>query len=259
MPHPSSPPPPLRRALPVVLTPLAFLSAFVIGWEVVVRVRNTPTYLVPRPSVLPGAIPAELWSHVWVTAQEVVLGFALANLLAFLSAVAFAQSRVLERGLYPIAIALKTTPLVAIAPLLVLWFGTGLTSKIVAATLISFFPMLVNTIKGIHSVRADENELFRALRARRWKRLVRLQLPTALPYVFAALKISSSLAVVGAIVGEFVGAKAGLGFLILQSSYRLDSPQLFVSIILAALLGFALFGMISMAERLVCTWDRVDT
>ena len=137
-----------------------------------------------------------------------------------------------------------------------LWFGTGFTSKVVAAALISFFPMLVNTIKGIRSIGADEDELFVALRARRIDRLLRLQLPTALPYVFAALKISSSLAVVGAIVGEFVGAKAGLGFLILQSSYRLDSPQLFVSIILAALLGFALFAAVSVAERATCTWEQ---
>jgi NitT/TauT family transport system permease protein len=147
---------------------------------------------------------------------------------------------------------------VAIAPLLVLWFGNGLKSKVVAAALISFFPMLVNTIKGMRSIAADEDELFVALRARRLDRLLRLQLPTALPYIFAALKISSSLAVVGAIVGEFVGAKAGLGFLILQSSYHLDTPQLFVSIILAALLGLALFAAVSVAERFTCTWEHAE-
>jgi NitT/TauT family transport system permease protein len=249
----------LRRALPVVLTPLAFIVVFVVGWEVAVRALHTPAYLVPRPSQLPSGVPTSVWSHVWVTTMEVVLGFVLANLAAFVSAVAFAHSRLLERGLYPVAIALKTTPLVAIAPLLVLWFGTGLESKVVAAALISFFPMLVNTVKGIRSVGAEENELFTALRARPRDRFLRLQLPTALPYVFAALKISSSLAVVGAIVGEFVGAKAGLGFLILQSSYHLDSAQLFVSIIAAALLGFALFGIVSGAERLICTWDHIDT
>jgi len=254
--RPAAPSAALRRALPAILTPAAFLTVFVIGWEIAVRVLHTPTYLVPKPSQLPGAIPPGVWTHIWTTTKEVVLGFALANAVAFASAVAFAQSPLLERGLYPIAIALKTTPLVAIAPLLVLWFGTGLESKVVAAALISFFPMLVNTIKGIRSIGADEDELFVALRARRVDRLLRLQLPTALPYVFAALKISSSLAVVGAIVGEFVGAKAGLGFLILQSSYHLDSPQLFVSIILAALLGFALFATVSVVERATCTWDR---
>jgi NitT/TauT family transport system permease protein len=256
--RPAPPASALRRALPVALTPVAFLAVAVLGWECAVRILHTPTYLVPRPSQLPSGIPPDVWTHVRVTSEEVVLGFVVANLLAFLTALAFAQSRVLERGLYPIAIALKTTPLVAIAPLLVLWFGTGLKSKVVAAALISFFPMLVNTIKGIRSAGADEDELFLALRARRRDRLLRLQLPSALPYIFAALKISSSLAVVGAIVGEFVGAKAGLGFLILQSSYHLDSPEMFVSIVLAALLGLALFAVVSISERLVCRWDHRD-
>jgi NitT/TauT family transport system permease protein len=254
----SAPSAALRRVLPAILTPLAFLAVFVIGWEIAVRVLDTPTYLVPRPTQLPGAIPPGIATHIWTTTEEVVLGFVLANGIAFGCAVAFAQSRLLERGLYPLAIALKTTPLVAIAPLLVLWFGNGLKSKVVAAALISFFPMLVNTIKGMRSIAADEDELFVALRARRLDRLLRLQLPTALPYIFAALKISSSLAVVGAIVGEFVGAKAGLGFLILQSSYHLDTPQLFVSIILAALLGLALFAAVSVAERFTCTWEHAE-
>jgi NitT/TauT family transport system permease protein len=248
----------IQRAAPVILTPAAFLAVVVIGWEVLVRVLHVPAYLVPRPSQLLSSVPADIGTHIRVTAEEVTLGFVVANVLAFVSAIAFAQSRTLERGLYPIAIALKTTPLVAIAPLLVLWFGTGLASKVVAAALISFFPMLVNTIKGVRSIGADENELFLALRASRRDRLLRLQLPKALPFIFAALKISSSLAVVGAIVGEFVGAKAGLGFLILQSSYHLDSAALFVTIILAALLGFALFGAVCVVERLVCTWEHLE-
>jgi NitT/TauT family transport system permease protein len=108
----------IQRAAPVLLTPAAFLAVFVIGWEVLVRVLHVPAYLVPRPSQLLNSVPADIGSHIWITAEEVALGFVVANLLAFVSAIAFAQSRTLERGLYPIAIALKTTPLVAIAPLL---------------------------------------------------------------------------------------------------------------------------------------------
>jgi len=248
----------LRRSLPSVATPLAFAALVVAGWEISVRALRTPAYLVPRPSSLPSSLPPDIWSHLWVTAQEACLGFAIANAVAFAIAVACAQSRILERGLYPIAIALKTTPLVAVAPLLILWFGTGLPSKIVAAGLISFFPMLVNTIKGLGSVDADQRELFSALRANRWHVFRRLQLPTALPYVFAALKISTSLAVVGAIVGEFVGANVGLGFLILQASYHLDSAQLFVSIVFAALLGFTMFALVGAAEHFVVRWNRIE-
>ncbi len=241
-----------------VLTPVITIAALVATWEITVRLLETPKYLVPRPSDLPSAIPPGLLYHVGVTSLETILGFVIANALAFVVAVAMAQSAVVERGVYPLAIALKTTPLVAIAPLLVLWFGTGLASKAIAAGLICFFPMVVNTVKGLRSVEPDEVELFRSLKAGRRDVFMRLQLPRSLPYVFAALKISSSLAVVGAIVGEFVGAKAGLGFLILQSSYRLNSPQLFVCILVSAALGLTLFALVGVAERRVCTWEKVS-
>jgi len=247
----------LRRTAPLILTPLLFALGFVAMWGAAVEVLKTPEYIVPAPWDLPRAVPSDIADHVWVTAQEVLLGFLVANALAFCIAVLFVQSRIIERGVYPLAIALKTTPIVAIAPLLVLWFGTGLLSKVVAAALISFFPMLVNTIRGLRAAEPEAHELFTALRASRRQRFLRLQMPTALPFVFAALKISASLAVVGAIVGEFVGAKAGLGFLILQSSYNFETAQLFVAIIGAAMLGILLFAVVSLAERALCRWERV--
>ncbi|MEJ7785180.1 MAG: ABC transporter permease [Solirubrobacteraceae bacterium] len=247
----------LRRAAPLIITPLLFAFGFVVIWGVLVAILDTPGYLVPAPWDLPAAIPVGFANHIWVTAQEVVLGFLVANVLAFVIAVLFVQNRLIERGMYPLAIALKTTPIVAIAPLLVLWFGTGLLSKVIAAGLISFFPMLVNTIRGLRAAEPEAHELFTALRASRRQTFLRLQMPTSLPFVFAALKISASLAVVGAIVGEFVGAKAGLGFVILQSSYNFQTAQLFVAIIAAAVLGIALFGIVALAERAVCRWERV--
>jgi NitT/TauT family transport system permease protein len=253
----TSPRHPLRRNGPLVLTPLAFAAGFVGIWGAAVAVTGVPSYLVPAPWDLLQAVPADFGSHIWVTSQEVVLGFLVANALAFVVAVLFVQNRVVERGMYPLAIALKTTPIVAVAPLLVLWFGTGLLSKVVAAALISFFPMLVNTVRGLRAADAQSHELFTALRASRLQRFLRLEVPTSLPYVFAALKISASLAVVGAIVAEFVGAKAGLGFLILQSSYNFATAQLFVAIIAAATLGIVLFGIVVAVERIICRWDRV--
>lgn len=243
--------------LKVVVTPLIAVLLLVAGWEIVVRVLDTPAYLVPRPSQLGAGIPEDLFHHFGVTATETILGFVLANVLAFFTAVVMSQSITFERAVYPLAVALKTTPLIAIAPLLVLWFGTGMTSKIVAAAMICFFPMLVNTVKGLRSVDADELELFRSLKARRRDVFLRLQLPRSMPYIFAALKISTSLAVVGAIVGEFVGARAGLGFLILQASYQLDAPQLFVCILLSAALGLSLFVLVTALEK-VTSWESTS-
>jgi NitT/TauT family transport system permease protein len=172
--------------------------------------------------------------------------------------VAFAHSRTLEQGLFPIAIAIKTTPLVAIAPLLVLWMGTGLWSKVAAAALICFFPVLVNTVKGLKAADAEYFELFKSMNASRWKEFRKLRLPFCMPYLFAALKISSSLAVVGAIVGEFVGASSGLGYLILVSSSHLDTPILFTAIFASALTGIAMFHAINWIEARTVFWQKVD-
>ena len=155
----------------------------------------------------------------------------------------------LEEGLFPIAIAVKTTPIVAIAPLLVIWLGTGWWSKIVAAILICFFPVLVNTVKGLKAADLEYRELFETLGASRAQEFRKLRVPYCLPYLFSALKISSSLAIVGAIVGEFVGATQGLGYLIMISSAHLETATLFAAISAAALAGIAMFYVIGWTER----------
>ncbi|MGZ3240583.1 MAG: ABC transporter permease, partial [Burkholderiaceae bacterium] len=189
---------------------------------------------------------------------EALAGFTIASTFAFCIALLFVRSPLLERGFFPLAITLKTTPLVAIAPLLVLWMGTGWWSKITAAALICFFPVLVNTVKGLKAADVEYYELFRSLKATREQEFRKLRIPYCLPYLFSALKISSSLAVVGAIVGEFVGATRGLGYLIMISSSHLDTAILFSAILAAAVAGILLFYAIAWIEQRAIFWQRAN-
>ena len=144
------------------------------------------------------------------------------------------------------------------APLLVLWFGTGITSKIVASAIVCFFPILVNTIKGLKSVDKDYLDLLKSFSAKKYQIFIKLRLPNSLPYIFSALKISTGLAVVGAIVGEFVGAKEGIGFIILTSTYHLETVRMFAAIIMSALGGILFFYLINLIEKHVVFWQKPD-
>lgn len=228
------------------------------SWEGLTRALQIPVYLLPAPSVVLQSVETGLFWHLAITTTEALLGFALACVLAFGLAVLFVHSRPLEDGLFPIAIALKTTPLVALAPLLVLWLGTGFWSKVAAAALICFFPVLVNSVKGLKAPEAEYFELFRSYEASRWKQFTKLRLPYCLPYLFAALKISSSLAVVGAIVGEFVGASSGLGYVIVVASSHIETPTLFSAIFASAFAGITLFKLIGWIEQRVVFWQRAE-
>jgi NitT/TauT family transport system permease protein len=240
------------------LYPLVFLVLLVTGWHLAIRYSHVPEYLVPPPAAVAGAFDGSLLRHALTTLLEASLGFLSANLLALATAIAFVYCPPLERSLFPFAIALKTTPLVALAPLLVIWLGTGLASKVVASILICFFPTLVNGVKGLKSVEREAAELFATSRATAFETFWRLRLPSSLPYLLSAFKISTSLAVVGAIVGEFVGANQGLGYLVLVSSYHMETPAMFSAIACAALIGLLLFWIVGLVERRLVFWQKVD-
>jgi NitT/TauT family transport system permease protein len=244
--------------LPVGSIPVAFIAAALLLWEMAVRALAVPAYLLPPPSAIAAVMDLALLGHFAVTLAEALAGFALASGLAFAAALLFVRSAWLERGLFPLAITLKTTPLVAIAPLLVLWMGTGWWSKIIAAALICFFPVLVNTVKGLKAADADYFDLLRSLKATRGQEFRKLRVPYCMPYLFSALKISSSLAIVGAIVGEFVGATRGLGYVIVVSSSHLETDVLFSAIIAAAAAGIALFHVLGWIEQRLVFWHRTE-
>jgi len=244
----------IARALP----PLAFGLLLLVAWQAVVTLGHIPEYFLPAPTAILATVDRALAVSFMVTFTEALAGFLIASVLAFAVATLFVRFHTLEEGLFPIAIAVKTTPIVAIAPLLVIWLGTGWWSKIVAAILICFFPVLVNTVKGLKAADLDYRDLFATMGASRGQEFRKLRVPYCLPYLFSALKISSSLAVVGAIVGEFVGATQGLGYLIIISSAHLETATLFSAIFAAALAGIVLFYAIGFAEHRLIFWSSGD-
>jgi NitT/TauT family transport system permease protein len=240
------------------LYPIGFAACFLIIWELAVRTFAIPVYLLPAPTKIVSVIDVKLGSHMMVTLMEALVGFVLANILGFITAIIFVHSKPIEKGVFPLAIALKTTPLVALAPLLVVWMGTGYSSKVVASMLICFFPILVNSVKGLKAIEFEAWELFSTYKGTKWEIFWKLRLPTSVPYVLSALKISSSLAIVGAIVGEFVGANKGLGYVVLVSSYHMDTPIMFSAIAASAACGLVLFWTIGWFEKKFIFWQRVD-
>lgn len=251
----------LRRSRGVLrfVIPLLIAALLIGGWELWVHVSNTPEYLLPAPSRIWESF-ASRWQALLVdtalTAAEAVLGFVIATAAAALAAVLFAHSRILRDSFMPYLIALKAVPLIAIAPMLILWLGNGFVSKAVMAGTISFFPVVVNLTQGLYAVPEERLELFKSLSATPLQIFFRLRVPNSLPYFMAALKISSTLSVVGAIVAEFSGANRGIGNVILVAALRLDTPLLFCGIILVSLLGILLYYLIDWIGRVTVFWEK---
>jgi NitT/TauT family transport system permease protein len=235
------------------------VAAFVLFWELAVRIFQIPSLVLPAPS----AIAAEgylrhyiYFQHSWVTLYETVLGFLLAAVIGVLLSVGIVYSRVLKSAIFPLVVALQIVPKVAIAPLLLIWAGYGVSSKILLALLVAFFPIVVNMVTGLAAVDEELLELCRILQANRWKEFFKVRLPNALPYLFSSLKVASTLAVIGAVIGEFVGGDSGLGYLIIISNTEMRTSMAFVSIVGLSVLGLVLYGLIALAEKLCMPWER---
>jgi len=241
-----------------ILVPAATAVLFLAIWEAASRLFHINPIILPPPSDIGAALVndfGDLVVQTSVTMLEAVLGFLLGAGAAVILAVIFVHSRVLQEALYPFAVALKSTPLIAIAPVLVLWFGNGLLSKIVMAAAVAFFPVLVNAVKGLVSIDAEAADLMRSLSASPAQVLWKIRLPASLGYIFASLKIASTLAVVGAVIGEFTGATRGIGNIIKTSSYYLDAPLMFAAIAMIAFGGILFFAAVAWLERRVVFWQ----
>jgi NitT/TauT family transport system permease protein len=252
----------IRQRPHLPLVPLVFV-VFVLAWEGVVRAWRIPDFLVPAPSAIWRALIAGLTSrlyldHFEVTLYESLLGFLIAAAAGIACGTVIAQFRVVERTVYPYLVALQTLPKIAIAPLLIVWLGFGLTSKVVIAALVAFFPILVNVIVGLKTVDASKLDLMRSLDASRWQTFRYVTFPNALPFVFAGLDIAIVFSVLGAIVGEFVGSQRGLGNLILQFHTSLDMAGMFAVLLLLAALGVGLHLAIQAIQRRVIFWAQAD-
>ena len=240
------------------LMSLLGMSSVLIAWELVCVVFAVPDYLVPAPSTVLAAVNANaglLLQNSVPTVTAAFLGFLLGNTVAILVAIAFVYNRLIEEMFYPVAILIKTIPIVAIAPVLKIILGNGIEPKIAVAALICFFPTLVNAVRGFRAVSPQLLELMHVLSASKTEVFRRIRVYAALPYIFSALKISVTMCVLGAIVGEWIGANKGIGYLLLQAMYNFDSPQLFATILTASSIAIAGFGIVSWIETLIIRWD----
>ncbi|MET2827212.1 ABC transporter permease [Mesorhizobium shangrilense] len=246
-------PAPMSPQLAIAL-PVLGAASLLLAWQYLLPLLGVPAYIVPTPTAIFGVFQKNfslLIGNLRPTAIEALAGFVIGNLAAVLLAVVFVHSRILQAAYFPIVLFFNTIPILALSPIIILIFGLGMTPKIVIAAVICFFPTLVNMIRGLDSASHNEHELFRVLSATRWEIFWGLRLPRALPMLFSSLRIASATAVIGAIVGEWIGSDKGLGALIIQATFNYQSDRLYAAIVLSSCLSIALFCAVVMVERRV--------
>jgi NitT/TauT family transport system permease protein len=246
-----------RDKLPALLAVVGLVAT----WQFVVWAFSVPTYMAPGPLDVLRAFRDDGWvllSNFWPTLFESVLGFIFGNLIAILLAIWFVHSQTAEKAFYPIAVFINTIPIIAVAPILVLIFGSGYLPKVIIAALICFFPTLVNMVRGLKAVTPATLDLMRVLSASKSEIFWKVRIQSSLPFLFAALKIASTTCVIGAIVAEWIGSNFGLGALIIEATYNFRSPLLYATVFTAALLAVALFTLVSFVEARLITWKTRD-
>jgi len=235
----------------------ATILALLLLWEIAVRIWRPPKHVWPALGDVAEVFAtkgAVLLANAWATAYETLIGFGLALVVGIAGGILMNTSKRLAQALWPAILFAQMTPKIALAPLLLAWFGFGLLPKIIIAFLITFFPILLSTYTGLRAVEPEKEELARSMRAGPGAYLLRFALPSALPFIFSGARISITLAVIGAIVAEFVGADKGLGQLLLQSATNLDTPLLIAAVLLLGFMGVTLYGAVLLAEFLFIPW-----
>jgi NitT/TauT family transport system permease protein len=254
----------MNQRLAQIVAPLAAGMIFLAAWEAVVRWQGIPPYILPSPLVIAEALWRDgpsLLGSLMVTLRITVAALAAAIVFGGALAILFAQSRLLEISLFPYAVILQVTPVVAIAPLIIIWVNDTFLALLVCAWIVAFFPIVANTTLGLNSADRNLVELFRLYGASRWQTLRYLRLPAALPYFLAGVRISGGLALIGAVVAEFVagtgGTETGLAYRILEAGYRLQIPRLFAALLLLSATGIAIFAVLSwLSRRLIGHWHE---
>ncbi len=229
------------------------------GWEIIVRLLDVSSLVISPPSAIALALwgnlgSARFYYHAGITLWEILAGFVIGSLVGLVIGIAIGQWKILEKTVYPYVVALQTVPKVAIAPMIIIWFGYGLASKIVITALIVFFPVVVNCIAGMEAASTQQIEMLMSFTASRWQIFRMVKLQTALPYIFAGLDVAIVLAVIGAIVGEFIGSQAGLGNLLLQKNFSMDTAGSFAILIVLSVMGIVLHKLMTALKRRVVFW-----
>lgn len=250
-----------------IVYPGLVAMVLIAAWQGLVVGMDLPPYLVPSPFLMVKTLFtdwAALGSALLVTLEITVLAFAVATVAGVLISFLFVQNKQIETALFPYAVLLQVTPIVAVAPLIIIWVKNPTASMVICASLVALFPIISNTTLGLRSIDVDLQSYFRMNRATRWQTLMRLRIPSALPYFFGGLRISSGLALIGAVVAEFVagtgGSGAGLAYQILQAGFRLNIPRMFAALLLISLTGVALFAAMAwMTRRALGAWHASET
>jgi NitT/TauT family transport system permease protein len=245
-------------------TPLVILIFFLI-WQFSVVIFNVREFILPSPLsalehlLLPQPDANYNWLvHISATIYAVLASFAATSILGIAIAITMAWSRLINDMMLPLFIFINSLPIIAIAPIILLWFGYGILTNVLIAFLVSFFPVVINTAAGLNEVEEDMLDLVGYLHASKWQVFTKIRFPNSLPYIFTGLKICSTMCVVGAIVGEFIASDRGLGYIIINSQFTMDTPPIFASLILVSLIGFVLFGLVSVFEKILMPWQRSE-
>ncbi len=247
----------MTRGLARFIYPLAGTAIIILIWHYYVVLMQVPVVVLPTPlQVLKSMIDEAriLAEEGWVTALECIYGFVLSLAIGIPIAVVMTYSRIANQMFYPLLVASQSIPKVAIAPILLVWFGTGIQSKLAMAFVIAFFPVVVDTATGLRSTSPDLIELARSLQCTRLQTFFKIQLPSALPSIFSGAKIAVTLSVIGAVIGEFIGSNEGLGNLLLTANSQLNSPLVWASLTVLSVLGMLLYGIVALAERILMPW-----
>lgn len=237
------------------------VAFFILLWELIVWITGVRPYLLPSPSLVVVDLvkhAQEIFGYSIITGYEILLGYFLSILVGIPIGLMIYYSKFLERTIYPFLVASQTVPKVAIAPLLVIWFGWGIWPKIIVAFLIAFFPIVIDTVVGLKATQPEMIYLVRSMGATRMQIFWKISLPNALPNIFGALKVAITLAVVGAVIGEFVASDQGLGYLLVVSQGYLDTPMMFAGIVALSALGIIFFSIIEIMEKIFIPWRNEE-
>ncbi|HEY7256394.1 MAG TPA: ABC transporter permease [Solirubrobacterales bacterium] len=247
----------LGRAAKGALPPLVFAAIALGLWQLYATVSGVSSATLPKPTEIAKALVEErslLLENAWVTIEEILLGFGLAIVVGIILAVLIRSSRIIERAIYPWLVASQMVPIPAIAPLIVIWTGFDLRPKVIVIALVCFFPITVNAIDGLRAADPELLNLLKTLRAGRWQRFRKAQLPAALPFIFSGLKVGAAFSVIGAVFAEWVGSSEGLGYLILLLNNQTATTAMFAVIVVLAAIGIGLFLLVRLLEHLALPW-----